>query len=434
MRHKTQHLAHCVRLTDTPSGWLVIALMTALLLLAAPPDLSAQVHSSARSAAMGGAYTALARGADAAKYNPANLGLNSYQQRSIEIASVGVNISNNSFTLSDYNQYTGAVLSTSDKQDILNKIPGEGLRIDADVQASAMSLAIGNIALSVTGFAAADINLNKDIVELILNGNTFADTILVTGSYSDGISYGAVGLSYGMSIYTAGTRQLSVGFTARYIRGVAVEQLVELEGLAATYETGFQGSGRAIIRTADGGNGYSLDIGAALKFNDKYTAGVRVQNALGHINWNKGTQEHGYIFEFETATVDDIEEDDYIGSDDYSVDIASFRTTLPTVMNVGFAKASGKFLWAVDWIQGLGNTPGASTKPHLAVGAEYSLLSMLPVRAGYATGGDKNAAFSFGSGLRLMGFYLDAAVFTGTTGSVYSSKGANFAISTGLQF
>jgi len=432
MRPVTRNNTICARLTDAPLGRMVVAALVALLLLAAS-DLPAQVHSSARSAAMGGAYTGLAKGVDAARYNPANLGLKDYQRFSIELVSVGVNVSNNSFTLDDYNKYTGAVLSTADKQDILNKIPGEGLKIDADVQATALSLAVGNLAFTVTGFAAADINLNKDIVELLLNGNTFADTIHVTGSYSDGISYGTAGISYGTAIYGSGSRQLSVGATAKYIHGLAVEQLVELEGLAATYETGFQGSGRAVIRTADGGHGYGLDLGAALKFNDTYTAGVRVQNVLGHISWNKGTQEHGYIFEFETATVDDIEEDDYIGSDDYSIDIDGFRTTLPTVMNVGFAKASGRLLWAVDWIQGLGNSPGASTKPHLAVGAEYSLLKMLPVRAGYATGGDKNAAFSFGTGLRLMGFYLDAAVFTGTTGSVYSTKGANFAVSTGLQ-
>lgn len=412
----------------------MVTALASLLLLAAAPAPDAQVHSSARSAAMGGAYTGLARGVDAAKYNPANLGLTDYQQLGIEFVSVGVNVANNAFTLSDYNKYTGSVLSTADKQDILDKIPGEGLKIDADVQATALSLAIGNMAFTISGFAAADVNLNKDIIELMLNGNTLADTIHVTGSYSDGISYGTAGISYGTALYSAGSRQLSVGLTAKYIRGLAVEKLVELQGLATTLETGFEGSGRAIIRTADGGNGYGLDLGAALKFNDTYTVGARVQNVLGHINWNKGTQEHGYIFEFDTATVDDIEEDDYIGSEDYSIDIASFRTTLPTVMNVGVAKASGRLLWAVDWIQGLGNSPGASTKPHLAVGAEYALLKMLPVRAGYATGGDKNAAFSFGTGLRLVGFYLDAAVFTGTTGSVYSTKGANFALSTGLQF
>ena len=113
MRTHNHNVAVCARLTDSRPGWLVIAITTALLLFAAA-DLDAQVHSSARSAAMGGAYTGLAKGADAAKYNPANLGLKDYQNFSIDIASVGVNVSNNSFTLADYNKYTGAVLSTSD--------------------------------------------------------------------------------------------------------------------------------------------------------------------------------------------------------------------------------------------------------------------------------------------------------------------------------
>ncbi len=395
---------------------------------------AAPVHSSARSAAMGGAYTGLAKGVDAPKYNPANLGLNDYRSFGIEFVSLGADISNNSFTLSDYNQYTGATLSTSDKQDILGKIPTEGLNLNADVQASALSIALGSMALTIEGVGTADINLNKDIIDLILNGNVFADTIEVTGSYSNGLSYASAGLSYGFPIYSSGTRQLAIGATAKYVKGIGVEELVELEGLAATYEDGFDGQGRAIIRTASGGWGYGLDVGVAFKLNDVYTAGARIENVLSHISWNNDPQEHGYIFEFESNTYDDFEEDDFIGSDDYTRDIDDFSTSLPATMNVGISRASGNLLLAADWVQGLNSSFGASTKPHLCLGAEYYLMNILPLRAGYAVGGDDNAAFSFGSGLRLFGFYLDAAVFTGTSMSVYSAKGANFALSTGLTF
>jgi hypothetical protein len=91
-------------------------------------------------------------------------------------------------------------------------------------------------------------------------------------------------------------------------------------------------------------------------------------------------------------------------------------------------------LLAVDWVQGLESGAGVTTKPSLSMGAEWSGLRVLPLRAGYTVGGGDNAAFSFGSGLRFLGFYLDAAVFTGTSMTLYSAKGANFAISTGLQF
>jgi hypothetical protein len=382
---------------------------------------------------MGGAFTGLAKGINAAKYNPANLGLDGYRQYGIEFVSLGASVTNNSFSLGDYNDYTGAVLSTADKQDILNKIPTEGLSIDADVKASAFSLAMGSFVIGFSGVGAADVNLNRDIVDLILNGNAYADTIEVTGSYSDGLSYATAGLSYGTALYSSGTRQLAVGFTANYVRGFAIEEVTSLRGLAAAYEAGFQGEGEAVIRTATGGTGYGVDLGVALKLNNNYTLGARIENVVSKIKWDSEPQEHGYVFQFDTATVDDFDED-FVTSDDYSIDIASFETTLPAVMNVGFAHTTGKLLWAVDWTQGFRAAAGTSTKPRVAVGAEYRLLGILPLRAGYGTGGDRTTSFSFGSGLNLIGFYLDAAVVTGSTLSIYSAKGANLALSTGIVF
>ena len=395
--------------------------------------LTAATLPSARSLAMGGAYTSLARGVDAARFNPANLGFASHQQRGIEFVGVGVNVSNNSFSLSDYNNYTGAVLSTQDKADILGKIPDDGLNLAADVEATAMAVAYGPFVFSTSGVGEADLNLNKDILELVLEGNTVGQQVDITGSYSDAVGYVSFGLSYGRPIYTLGTRQLAVGGTIKYLRGLGVEQIVELEGAANTLMTGFTGQGRFIARTAEGGSGYAVDLGAALRLNDSYTAGVRVANFLSSISWSNNTQEHGYIFEFDTMTVDNMG-DDYVVSDDYSIDIDNFSTSLPSSMNVGFAKTSGQFLWAVDWQQGFRRGAGASTKPRLSVGGEYWLVSQLPLRAGVATGGNRYTGFSMGTGFYSSGFHLDLAVVTGTSVTVYSAKGLHFAVSTGLHF
>ena len=433
MNIKTNTLSISAHNTTFGAVLITLTLLLFIWFLPITAQSAAAINSSAQSSAMGGAFTGLAKGVDAAKYNPANLGLDGYRRNGLELVSFGASVTNNSFTLSDYNKYTGATLSTSDKQDIMEKIPTEGLSVNADVEASALSLALGSLVLSFTGTGSADINLNRDIIDLILNGNTFADTIDLSGSYSDGLSYATANLSYGMPIYSSGTRQLAVGVTFSYIHGIGVEELVEMDGLAATYMDGYQGQGSAIIRTASGGNGYGLDLGAALKLNDTYTAGLRFENLLGSINWDKQTEEHGYIFEFDTATIDDFD-DDIVTSEDYSIDIASFSTPLPTSMNVGFAKHGGKFLWAVDWTQGFNSAPGTSTKPRMAVGIEYQLLSFMPLRMGYSTGGDRNAAFSFGSGLKFFGFYMDIAVVTGNSLSTYSTRGANLAFSTGIQF
>jgi len=232
MNTRTKTMSIPARGNTFGAALITLTLLTLCWLLPSPTHSAAAVNPSAHSSAMGGAFTGLAKGIDAARYNPANLGLDGYRQNGLELASFGASITNNSFTLADYNNYTGATLSTADKQDIMNKIPTEGLSLNADVEASALSLAMGSFALTFSGVGSADVNLNRDIIDLILNGNAFADTIDLSGSYSDGLSYASAGLSYGRPIYSNGTRQLAVGATFRYFRGIGVEQLVEMEGLA----------------------------------------------------------------------------------------------------------------------------------------------------------------------------------------------------------
>ncbi len=404
-----------------------------LLIGAAASVAVAEGQSSARSVAMGGAHIGLASGIDAAFFNPANLGLGNHHQTGIEFLGFGADVSNNAFSLSDYNKYTGALLTSQDKTDILDKIPAEGLHLNVDAEATAMAFSSGPFALTMTGVGKADVNLSRDIFNLILNGNTFADTINVTGSYSDVVSYATAGISYGIPIYTQGSRQLAVGITAKYIRGIGLERVTEMQGMVATYATGYAGNGKVIAQTATGGTGMGLDLGAALKLNDKYTVGAKLENLVSSIKWSQKTEEHGYLFSFDTMTVANMG-DSFVTSNNYTRDIASFSTSLPASLTAGIAKTTGKLLWAVDWQQGFTNDPGTSTKPRLSLGAEYSLLGFLPLRAGYATGGNRNTAFSFGSGLHLFALYIDAAAVTGSSFSGYSSKGLNFAVSTGLHF
>ena len=108
------------------------ALLLLLAILVTSSPLSAGTGmTSGRSAAMGGAYLSLADGAEAARFNPANLGLVGYQVNTIEILGLGASIGNNSFSLNDYNTDTGAYLTNADKEYILNKIPDDGLTASA---------------------------------------------------------------------------------------------------------------------------------------------------------------------------------------------------------------------------------------------------------------------------------------------------------------
>lgn len=427
-------MTHTNTLVVRTNRFLIPIIVTTLLVaMFLTVQSRANDYSSARAVAMGGAFTVLAAGPTAPRFNPANLGLSGRKNSGIEFVGIGASVTNNSFTLADYNKYTGAYLTTADKQDILGKVPSEGLKLSIDADASTMALALGRFAIAVEGTAVADINLSKDIINLMLNGNTYADTIDVTGSYSSALSYASAGLSLGVPILRQGTRQLAVGVTGKYLRGIGIEEVTELQGGIATYATGFQGAGHAIARTATGGSGYAVDLGAALTLNSTYACGAKIESFLSQIKWNKQTEERGYIFSFDTMTMANVNAD-YVVSENYTKDIPAFATTLPARLTVGFGKTSGRLLWAVDWEQGFRTAPGTSTKPRLAAGAEWSLLSFLPFRAGYAVGGSRNASLSFGSGLKFFGFYLDAAAVTGSSFSGYSSRGINFAVATGIQF
>jgi Family of unknown function (DUF5723)/F plasmid transfer operon, TraF, protein len=408
--------------------WIIIAAAVALLALN-----SANATSSARSLAMGGAYTALAKGAEAALYNPANLGLRDHRQTGIHLAGLGADVNNNAFSLNDYNSYTGQFLTDADKTDILGKIPDEGLKLRANVDAWGPTLSLGSMVFSGTVNAAADANLSKDIIDLVLNGNQFGQTISLTGSYSEALAYATAGLSYGTTIHSIGSRQLAVGATLKYLRGLGIERILENEGSVTTGEFGFQGDGQLAVQTASGGSGYAVDLGAAVKLSKAYTAGLCVKNIISTITWDKTTEEHGFLFAFDTLTLDNMDQD-FVVSDDYSIPISSFKTSLPPVASLGLAKTTGSIVWGLDWEQGLKSQPGTSTKPRLSAGVEWSPIGILPLRAGYSTGGSRNSGVSFGAGLAFAFFNFDVAAVAGSGGTMYSAKGITVAVSTGLTF
>jgi len=390
--------------------------------------------SSARSVAMGGAYIGLAKGVRAALYNPANIGLNEYRQNGLELAAAGVQITNNSFTLNDFNEYTGALLTDDDKSTILGKIPKEGLKVSVEAEAGVLSLSLDRLVVSINGYAATETNLGKDALQLFLEGNTLGESFSMEGMYSEALAYASIGVSSGMSVYTSGTRQVALGATVRYLRGIAYERVTELRGGVVTLATGLDGEGTMIARTATGGQGYAVDIGAAIKLNDSYTAGIAFSNVLGSINWTDQTEEHGYHFQFDTLTAGDFDNDSLIVTDEYSRDIDAFSSSLPVLMKAGLAKTSGRFNWAVDWTQGFEVAAGSSSKPRLAAGVQYRLIPGVPFRAGYSIGGDKGSVFSIGSGLNLPLFYLDIALSNNSTFDFEDARGVHLAASIGFEF
>lgn len=402
---------------------LTLALLGAMVIPAAATGLS-----NARAIGMAGAYTSLARGYDCPFFNPANLGITARQLTGVQLIGVGVSVSNNSFSLDDYNSYTGATLSQQDKDNLLDKIPVEGLKVSADAEASVLAFGMGNLAFSVSGIGAAEINISREVAELLMDGNTIADTIALDGTYGEGFGIGSFNVSYGHCLYKFGDRQLAVGGTYRYLRGFGYEEITHMNGEAVTLMTGFEGVGSVISRTATGGNGHALDLGATLQISKRYTVGATVFNFLSRMNWNRDTEEHRYSFDFDTLNVGNMSNGDIITSSDTTVEIDDFTTGLPSTIRLGLAKTSGSLLWAVDWEQGFKQAAGSSSKPRFSAGGEYRLLGFLPMRVGFGVGGKQGTTYAAGLGIDLTVVNLDVAVANYNAISGSSGKGLNFAI------
>ena len=177
-----------------------------------------------------------------------------------------------------------------------------------------------------------------------------------------------------------------------------------------------------------------MDIGATLKFNDNYTAGMTFENLISNISWGDNTREHYYNFHFDTLTLENMDKDSIIVSDDYSKDIAEFKSKLPCIMRIGVANTSGNFIWAVDWTQGFKLAAGSSSKPRLSAGAEYQFTDFLPVRFGYSLGGGRSSSLSGGLGFDFKSYYIDLALANHSLFKFSSTKGLHLALSTGLRF
>lgn len=394
--------------------------------------------SNARALGMGGSHTAVARGIDAPYWNPANLGLSDGNRYSIGIFGAGAGLRNNSFTLADYNKYNGQFLTDGDKEDILNSIPADGLRLDAIGEASALNFSVGNFALASKGYGVSSANIDRDPLELLFYGNAVVDEVSLYNTYGEGYGIADIAASYGRSLMQWGDGEFAAGASLHYLRGFAYEKIVESEGSVSTTDTGFVGNAHMAVMSSRGGSGYAVDLGVAVKFGHTWNFSAAWQNAYSRLIWDKETEMTIYSFNMEPSTASDFADsaasDSLITSSDTTVTIDPFSSDLPSTMRLGLTKEFRQFLFSFDWEQALETRPGTGVNPRIAAGLEYKPLKFLPLRGGFSTGGRQGSLYSFGLGLHFGPYHFDLAVANSGSPFPTHTKGARLAVGMGLYF
>jgi hypothetical protein len=410
---------------------LHLGLAAYLLMWAAP--VSAEAFLSARALALAGSPVADPVGLESVAINPA--GVHRHRSRlQLDVLGVSTQVHNNSFTVGDYNRYSGAFLDDSDKEYILDKVPAGGLTVDAQAGAQALSFMASPVAVTFTSSAAAEGNISRDALELLLYGNATLDTVSLTGTEAESYVTAAVGVSYAQPVASMMGGTLTAGATLRYVKGFWIEEVSESQGQLITAAYGIDGDAYLAARTASGGRGVSADLGFMLDLIGGWTLGASVTNLLGTVNWSGNPEGHLISFAVDSLSVLNADDDDLVTSNDSTFAIESFSTRLPTVMRLGASRQTGKVTWMGQWEQGLNQVTGGTTSPRLSGGLEWWATGTFPLRAGLTAGGGGGIGASGGSGIHAGFFYLDIG-FGLASGPVWGkAKGFELALNTGLRF
>jgi hypothetical protein len=253
----------------------------ALAGLVAP--LHAQIPLTPRALGMGNAYVAVARGQESLFQNPANLGLANSPHWSIAFPQISVGATALGLDVDDLRDLTDYDdLEQSRKDEILAGIPTSGTGLEYDLRIPLAAVQAGRVAFGLSYGTFGDHSLDRDIVDLFLNGYDTGDTSLdLSGTVGKRATYVDFAAGYGRRV-----GPVSVGATAHYYMGrhlsrsgiVSVEYI--LPPLSPDVEVTYAGV------LAEGGSGFGVDLGIAAEPAPGLTLSASVSNAFSSMSWD----------------------------------------------------------------------------------------------------------------------------------------------------
>lgn len=383
---------------------------------------SAQLpNASAAGLGLAENYTAASRGYNAVAWNPANLALSGNPQASLAFFPITATAGLGPVTLADLAKWQGKWVPPGTRTDWLSRIKASNHEqgdVGADLTFAALQVGPVGFQLSTTAHGLAD--LNSDAAQLILFGNApaaIAQSLNLRGSRINGVwtSTGALSYAHAFPGKLPGSR-FSVGAALKYTIGHVVAYgrdpgssttadplALQLNFPVITADTG---------HLFNNGTGVGLDVGGAYEAG-KVTVSGAVQNVFNSFQWqlkNLRYRSVQALWNSDTIQASSFDDEDVsMAPAALRQEVSDLRFKPVLVAGVSY-KLNRRLQLDGDLHQRFGDG-GMQYEPktHLGVGAEYRLLSFLPVRAGGAivSGGSQ---FGGGFGLELGTFAMSGSV------------------------
>lgn len=175
------------------------------------------------------------------------------------------------------------------------------------------------------------------------------------------------------------------------------------------------------------GSGYGFDIGGTVEMDlagplagffswiggpKKLRVGISMTD-IGSVKYDEdaGTFSNDDTFTFDGVDINDGFTDNFADSVRRDIYLnyepgnkEEITKQLPTKLNFGSQLELGKLSVALDLSKGFNDTGMNSQRVTLGVGAGYKFFNIIPLRAGYRTGGLTSSSLTFGTGLELRNF------------------------------
>ena len=381
---------------------------------------------------LAGNYMTMSRGVNALGWNPANLALSRGNGIEISLLSFNSSLYNNSFSLDTYNRFFteeghGGYWNTKDKNELLDIMSDNGLRMDVGVNANILGLAFNNFGMAVQmiGQGYTKLAANKEPFEMVLFGETIDRSYQYEqSSQVKAAAYSAMKISFGyaypinMKWLRPELKDLAIGLTWNRYVGFAVAQSRKADVLFERIPGDEESLKYALLmeaRTANAsgsssGTGNGFDFGLSSGWGKNIDFSWSFTNVGASIKWVGDTEKH-YLYHADSVAIEDIDKDDDESSKteiDTTYDIGSFRTSLPAMMRMGAVyHLSQQWKVSAEYHQGLNRAFGNSVRMRLGAATEYKALPWLPLRGGLAFGGIEGSQLGMGFGLHFPFFQFD---------------------------
>ena len=412
-----------------------LALLSAMFLATL---LAAPVRADGASCGVAGAYSLRARGVNAPSWNPAILAWS--RALDIRIATAGVGVHNNAFSLGDYNRWNGTILDERDKETILARIPGGSFRGGFEVRSDGPGAAWRGWALTTAGRAVGAAAVPKEFGRLVFYGNNLDQSYDLGGTSGEAMAWSELRLSHGRALGTTqiGGHPVAVagGLTLKWLRGWAHAEVTRAEGSLVTTMDGITGAEEVTGRSALGGGGFACDLGVAAR-TGSWSFGLALTNAVSRLSWTRRPEQHIQHAWADSLALDNLGEDentDLVATEDTTGAIASYSTPVPAELTVAAARRWRGFDLEADVRQGFSTRPGTSTTPRIALGASRCPWRFLEGRAGFALGGADGPVMAVGAGFALWKLRCDLGIASARGINFISPHGVEAGASLGLRW